>query len=242
MESATQVPSASDGSRLIASGTQTTSMHNWKIVKNFSTRLTVLRCFGVKCRIEKTWVEIQLENSTPSESAATKIRGVVGKAVDACKNLALNHAAFGPILLTLIGSQALKHPGVISFTTTAVAVVATVWVITQLAAKKQVLLFCTFSLTLISGVSADDPTENHKPKDPNAWETHGDYAKALAATVLALVLTSGGAGVARRMYNRWRPLLVAQVAPVPAFDVMRGLAQSPVPTRGNPIFDIPPEL
>jgi hypothetical protein len=51
----------------------------------------------------------QLENSTPSESAATNIRGVVGKAVYACKNLALNHAAFGPILLTLIGLQVQLH-------------------------------------------------------------------------------------------------------------------------------------
>ena len=52
---------------------------------------------------------VQLENSAPSETAGTKIRGVVGKAVDACKKLAVNHAAFGPILLTLIGLQVKLH-------------------------------------------------------------------------------------------------------------------------------------
>jgi hypothetical protein len=34
----------------------------------------------------------------------------------------------------------------------------------------------------------------------------------------------------------------AWLCPVPAFDVMAGLAQSPVATRGNPIFAIRPQL
>ncbi|KAG0598790.1 hypothetical protein M758_12G100800 [Ceratodon purpureus] len=220
----TSLPSMADGtSRLVNSGTQTRILDGWKIVKNVQTRVRVLRRFGAKCRIETTWVELQcsaclsdqvvstqLEKSSP-ESAVTKIqigRRETKKARDVCREFALDPAVFCPMLLTLIVIQgALKDPpGESIITNSLVVVTVTVWLFTRIPAKKQVIILCIIG-SLMKGAQASDLDEDRK-EDSTDWEAQ-NYAK-IAITLVAVLI--GGAGVARFMCNRWRPLQVNALA------------------------------